>query len=536
MMTDYVTVLLTVISIINSALALLILFSSRKETHTKIYSLISLTTLMWIWSMVFYRLSSPENILYWTRILYICASLIASSFLFYTYLFPTKDNFPLSKQFLVLLPNIIIIFMVAFGDTIIKDAAVQYGRENIIEFGKLYIFYVIYILLYFNYAFYRLIAKYKTLTEDLQKRQVAFFFIGYFISATIAFGTNLLLPWFHYFALNWLGQVSTVLIVTFATYAIIRHQLFNIRAVAAEIFIGSLWVFVLIRLILATTNEERILSGGLFLITIFIGVYLIKSILKEVEQREKIEKLATDLEQANMHLKELDQQKSEFVSLASHQLRAPLTAIKGYGSMLRDGDFGPITDEAKDAVEKMFKSTTDLIIVVEDYLNVSRIEQGSMKYDFSEFDMRDLVATVVTELRPNLERAKLTIDFDCDFTMEYKVNADQGKIKQVIGNIIDNAIKYTPSGGLHVWLTKKDGDKILLSISDTGVGIHPDLLPRLFEKFTRAPDASKTNIMGTGLGLYVARKMIEAHHGKIWADSAGPGKGSTFFVELQAVK
>jgi signal transduction histidine kinase len=115
------------------------------------------------------------------------------------------------------------------------------------------------------------------------------------------------------------------------------------------------------------------------------------------------------------------------------------------------------------------------------------------------------------------------------------VNADKGKIKQVLGNIIDNSIKYTPTGGIHVWITAKIPEKkILISISDTGVGIHPEVLPKLFAKFTRAPDASKTNILGTGLGLYVAKKMIEAHHGRIWAESAGPGKGSTFFVELDA--
>ncbi len=536
MLSDYVTILLTVISIINSGLALLILFSSQKESHTKTYSLVSLTTLLWIWSMVFYRLSTPDTIVFWTRTLYASASLIASSFLFYTYLFPSKDRFPLSKQLIIAVPNAVIILMVIFGDSIISGASVREGTENSIRFGSLYFLYVIYILTFFNYAFYRLFAKYKSSSDDLQKRQVVFFFIGYFISATIAFATNLILPWFGYFGLNWLGQVSTVLIVTFATYAIVRHQLFNIRAVAAEIFIGSLWIFVLIRFILATDTQERLLSGGLFLITIFVGVYLIRSTLNEVRTRQKIENLAKELEETNVRLRELDQQKSEFVSLASHQLRGPLTAVKGYASMLLDGDFGDMAEDAKAAVEKIFKSTQDLVVLVGDYLDVSRIEQGRMQYDFSLFDMRDLAATVVTELRPNIERAKISLDFDYDMKGEYAVNADMGKIKQVIGNLLDNAIKYTPHGGIHVWLTHNAPGKILLSISDTGVGILPEVLPRLFEKFTRAPDASKTNIMGTGLGLYVARKMIEAHNGRIWADSAGADKGSSFFIELDEVK
>lgn len=573
MFSDYVTILLTIITIINSALGLMILFSPQKQASTRIYALINLTTLAWIWSIIFYRLSDQINILFWTKTLYVSASLIASCFLFFSYLFPVKDNFPLSRKILIIAPNIAIVLMTIFGDSIIKSAEVREGTENLIVFGKLYILYVIYILFFFNYAFTRLFIKYRKLTEDYQKRQLVFFFLGYFISALIAFTTNLLLPWFGYFSLNWLGQVSTVFIVTFATYAIVRHQLFNIKAVAAELFIGSLWIFVLIRIILATTAEERLMSGALFLITIFIGIFLIKSIINEVKAREKIQALATQLEQTNIHLQELDQQKSEFVSLASHQLRGPLTAIRGYASMLLDGDFGQIQAEVKDAIDKIFASTKDLLVVVEDYLNVSRIEQGRMQYDYSIFDLRELAATVVTELRPNIERAHLTIEYDYDMHGDYRVNADMGKIKQVVSNLIDNAIKYTPQGSIHVWLThgsketvgahaapgtgeidsnsntaaenvgnpnqsanSSDMNRILLCISDTGVGILPEVLPRLFEKFTRAPDASKTNIMGTGLGLYVARKMIEAHGGKIWAESGGINKGSTFFIELRCAE
>jgi signal transduction histidine kinase len=202
--------------------------------------------------------------------------------------------------------------------------------------------------------------------------------------------------------------------------------------------------------------------------------------------------------------------------------------------MLLDGDFGEVKDGVKDSIEKIYKSTQDLVVLVGDYLDVSRIEQGRMQYDFTQFDLRALVGTVVAELRPTIEKAKLNIEFNYDQNQDFSVNADIGKIKQVIGNLIDNAIKYTPKGGIHVWLTKNAPGKILISISDTGVGIPPEVLPRLFEKFTRAPDASKTNIMGTGLGLYVAKKMIEAHDGKVWAESPGQGKGTTFFIELSA--
>jgi signal transduction histidine kinase len=141
----------------------------------------------------------------------------------------------------------------------------------------------------------------------------------------------------------------------------------------------------------------------------------------------------------------------------------------------------------------------------------------------------------VNDFLATISNKSLTLEFVCDQSKSYQINADKGKIKQVIGNLIDNSVKYTPSGHIKVCLEKKNG-KLLISIKDTGVGITPEVLPNLFTKFSRAPDASKTNILGTGLGLFVARKMIEAHKGRVWAESDGQGKGSQFYVELDEKK
>ncbi len=331
------------------------------------------------------------------------------------------------------------------------------------------------------------------------------------------------------------GNYLVILFIVFMVYGVLKYKLLSGKVISTQIFSTAIILVFLFNILRATELTEWIVNLSIFALVVFFSGLTIRSVNEEVKARHEIETLAKDLELANEHLKELDQQKSEFVSLASHQLRGPLTAVKGYASMLLDNDFGKVEGEVRDAIDKIYKSTQDLVVVVGDYLDVSRIEQGRMQYDFSEFDMKDLIATIVTELRPNIERAKLSMEFDFDTTGEFSVHADQGKIKQVIGNIIDNAIKYCPKGGIHIWLAHKTNNKVLVTISDTGVGIHPDVLPRLFEKFTRAPDASKTNIMGTGLGLYVARKMIEAHHGRIWAESPGVGLGSSFFIELDRV-
>jgi signal transduction histidine kinase len=317
-------------------------------------------------------------------------------------------------------------------------------------------------------------------------------------------------------------------------YGVLKYKLLSTRVISAHLFSTALLLALLVNLLSSKETTQWTSSFFLFVFACFISILLIKSVNKEVKTRQEVETLAHDLSLANDRLKELDEQKTEFVSLASHQLRGPLTAIKGYGSMLLEGDFGDLNTQPliKDAVEKMYKSTNDLVVIVGDYLDVSRIEQGRMQYDFSRFDLKELIETVVRELRPSVENAHLSLEFDTSIKDTFLIYADKGKIKQVIGNIVDNAVKYTPKGGIHIWLSIQSKEKALITISDTGVGIHRDVIPKLFQKFTRAPNASETNILGTGLGLYVARKMIEAHNGRIWAESAGEGKGSTFFIEL----
>ncbi len=263
-----------------------------------------------------------------------------------------------------------------------------------------------------------------------------------------------------------------------------------------------------------------------------------RRLMIETAQREQIEKLLGELGKsndklwvANEKLKDLDVQKTEFVSMASHQLRSPLTAIKGYSSMVLEGSFGPVSDKVREAVDRVFQSSQKLVMVIEDFLNISRIELGTMKYEWSDFDLREVAETVVRDMKQAIEKNDIKLTFDYDTNLKYLVHGDSGKLTQVISNLIDNASKYTKQGSIKVSLEKKV-NKVQLSVKDTGIGIASETMPKLFAKFSRATDASKTNITGTGLGLYVAKQIIEAHKGKIWAESEGVGKGSMFIVEL----
>ncbi len=279
---------------------------------------------------------------------------------------------------------------------------------------------------------------------------------------------------------------------------------------------------------------------------LLISHIVLGDVKEEVKIRERVEVLALNLSSANQNLKktnikleELNLQKSEFISIATHQLRGPLGSIKGYASMLLEGDFGKMDNEKfRSAIETVLKSAQSLTVIVDDYLDVSRIEQGRMKYDFQIFDLKEVIETIVNEFTPIVSIAHLKLAFEYDKDEHYVTHADKGKIKQVFTNLLDNSIKYTPSGTIAIKLSKIDSDsgekKILFTIKDSGVGIDPQVMPQLFARFSRAPDASKTNILGTGLGLFVAKKIIEVHQGRIWAESEGSEKGARFCVELKA--
>ncbi|MDD5152446.1 MAG: HAMP domain-containing sensor histidine kinase [Candidatus Pacebacteria bacterium] len=317
-------------------------------------------------------------------------------------------------------------------------------------------------------------------------------------------------------------------------YSIVNLETFNLRLIGTQLLAYLLIIMVGSQFFFIENSTNKVLTVITFLLSLGFAILLIRSDQREVKARQKIERLAEELLRVNNKLRDLDLLKSEFLSFASHQLRSPLTAINGYASMLLEGTFGPISDEVKNSIEIMDQSSKSLIRIVGEFLDISRIEQGGMKYTFSDFDFKELVLEVFNELRPNAEKKGFEVyEFSNSDDKDFMVNGDVGKIKQIVGNFLDNSIKYTPKGGVKVRVERKNG-KITVSVKDTGIGISKETLPRLFAKFSRAKDASKTNVSGTGLGLFVAKKMIEANNGKVWVESEGEGKGSTFFIELNA--
>jgi PAS domain S-box-containing protein len=236
------------------------------------------------------------------------------------------------------------------------------------------------------------------------------------------------------------------------------------------------------------------------------------------------------------HLKEVDKMKTEFVSVASHQLRTPLTAIKLFTGMLARGEVGELNKEQKEYLDNIQQSIERMVRLVNDLLNVTRIESGKLRVEPQLLDVVSFIKNIIAEAKPLAEIKKQKILFKQGDAALPKVLLDQNLMRQVIHNLIINAIHYSPQdkGKIIISLDKKDKDNFIISIKDNGIGISKEAKGRIFEKFYRADNAVKMLTAGTGLGLYVAQKIVESARGKIWFKSK-KNKGSTFFVQMPIV-
>ena len=314
-------------------------------------------------------------------------------------------------------------------------------------------------------------------------------------------------------------------------YSVINLQMFQIRFYGIQLLIYVMLIMVGSQFFFLENTTDKTLTVFTFLLSLTFGYFLMRSIRREQESRATIEKLADELSTANEKLKGLDKLKTEFLSLASHQLRSPLTAIKGYTSMVLDGTYGPITEEQKEPVTRVYQSTEHLVKIVEDLLNVSKIEQGGMVFNMTEnvkFDT--LVKDVFSLVEITAKQKGLDFILDCK-EGDYGVTMDQEKMRQVVLNLMDNSMKYTKEGSIHISLFKPTQNTIRLEVKDTGMGVPPEIKEKLFQKFSRG-DGARMNTSGSGLGLYIAKEIVAAHKGNIWVESEGAGKGSTFIIEL----
>lgn len=254
----------------------------------------------------------------------------------------------------------------------------------------------------------------------------------------------------------------------------------------------------------------------------------VKQLNSHLQQR--IESATDELTRSNEQLRDLDKAKDEFVSMASHQLRTPLTSVKGYISMVLEGDVGKITKDQHKLLSEAFTSSERMVHLINDFLNVSRIQTGKFQIDRHDADLVKIVTQEVKSLQTTAESR----DLNLKLTVPKKpivLSLDENKIRQVIMNFIDNALYYSPPDSEIVVYLSVTPKEVKLEVRDHGIGVPRDQQTKLFTKFFRADNARTQRPDGTGVGLFLTKKVIDGHGGRL-VFSSEEGKGSTFGFKL----
>ncbi|MBP6908598.1 MAG: hypothetical protein KBB75_02145 [Candidatus Pacebacteria bacterium] len=515
--------------ILSLGIGFLVFLKDKKSLTGKILFFITIIFSLWVFSdLVLWASEKPDLIMFFWSLQVIIEPLIYAASVYFVDVFIEKKDISLGKKIGI---ASLIIPIILFAST--KFALVGFNLSNCdreaIE-GPITLYGYLIEIIYIGWI---VIFGIKKSTQNIRPQIILITIGTVLFLASLSFG-NIIGSFTDNWTVGQIGLFGVPIFVFFLGYLIVRYKAFNIKLLSSQLLIVSLSVLVFSISFIRKIENVRIVVGFTLFFVLFLGYILIRSVKREVEQREKLEILSTQLGEANEKLKGLDKLKTEFLSLASHQLRSPLTAIKGYTSMILEGDYGKISDKTKEAVDRVYESSKNLTVIVEDLLNVSKIEQGGMKYEMAPFSLAEIANDMAKDLSITAEKRGLKLSYAGGTDKECMVNGDKEKIRQVVLNFIDNAIKYTKTGTVDVSVHKKD-DKVVFAVKDTGMGMTPEIKATLFQKFARG-DGARMNTTGSGLGLYLAKEIVEAHKGRVWVESDGAGKGSTFAMELSAVK
>jgi len=244
---------------------------------------------------------------------------------------------------------------------------------------------------------------------------------------------------------------------------------------------------------------------------------IIRGVKREIVLRE-------DLEVAN-------EQQETLLHFISHQVKGFLAKSRDVFSLFLEEGYGPLPEYLKNPSQEGLDSGTKGVATVQEILNAANFKKGTVEYKSEPFDLKKLLLEIIEIQTKNASAKGLSVETHINENDNFEMVGDVEQMGNALRNIIDNSIKYTPTGGININLSKSDG-KILFSVKDTGVGIDPRDRAQLFTEGIRGKDSLKVNVDSTGYGLFIVKKIVEAHHGRVWVESLGPGHGSTFFVEL----
>jgi len=524
---NFQILIIGIVILANIVLGTIIFFHNRRSVTGLLFLLFTLVSSLWgIFNYLSYYLLNTFWLLWNMRLVMFFAIYQAFLFFLLIFVFPKREvKFP---KYIVfgLFPLVYIVSLLTLTPYLFSGVRIVEGSpQPVVEPGI--IFFALTAVSLVASGIFMMVGKLK-MADPKTKSQFQILLIGLMLMFLTIILFNFIFPIiFNITSFIPIGAVfvSPFIICTF--YSIYKHELLNARVVATEILTFAIIILNFIGLIFSENIFNLVFRGGLFITLLIFGFLFIRATTKEVDNERQLRDLTS-------RLKVIDKQKDEFISMAAHELRAPMTAVKGYISMILEGDTGDIPEKARGFLADANNINERLIRLVNNMLNVSRIEEGKMVYQIEDENLSHFVRSVYSQFIPEAERKGLDYKLEIPLHIKDKVRVDPDRIQEVIGNLISNAVKYTDSGSIKVRLVQRREGYVRFEVIDTGPGISKEEQAKLFQKFQRVEtNVGKTT--GSGLGLYICKLLVEKFSGKIGVESE-PGKGSKFWFELPLIK
>ena len=319
------------------------------------------------------------------------------------------------------------------------------------------------------------------------------------------------------------GLFGMVIFMSFLAYLIVKFKTFNIKLIGAQALMWGIALLVGSQLFFIKTTTNYILTGVTLLIAVIAGFVLVKSVKKEIALREQLE-IANNNQQALIHF-------------ITHQIKGFFTKSKAIFASIIEGDFGEASPVIQDMAKTGLESDNKAVTTIQDILSAANLKNGTIAYNFKKVNLAEMIRKIAGTFTDEIDKKGLK--FEMDIPAEpLMIMADETQISQAFRNLIDNAMRYTLNGEIKLSLkiNPENKNKIIFVIKDTGVGLSESDKVKLFTEGGKGEEAIKVNTNSTGYGLYIVKKIIESHQGKIWAESAGRGHGSKFCVELDVIR
>lgn len=379
--------------------------------------------------------------------------------------------------------------------------------------------------------------------DRTEKKKILYFGVGITSFLALFVGSNLIGQVTLIQEISFIGSIGMVIFMTLLAYLIVEFEVFSIRLFATEALVGALILLIGSQLLFVQNPTNRILTALTLVIASLIGYYLLKATHEEGKRREEAEIIAVEESRQRLEaekladdMKRLSEAKTEFMLSAEHNLRLPLSVIKGYLDLLYTGSFGKIGNDARKRVKSSMEVTEKLIKMVDDILDVAKYQMGKGEFKSEATDLGSLLEEIAGEFRNLAENKGLYLKFSHPKEALPMIMLDNRRLKSGLCNIVDNAIRYTEKGGIEIKVATSEND-VMITIADTGIGMDEDdrrgLFLRTFERGKRAKDFHSG---GKGISMYLTHQIVASQGGTIEVESEGRDKGSKFIIKIPVKK